>query len=103
MRILIGEMVCNKNFVWLNHLAQYSVVPNTYERVMDGEYAYWAKLGKILIKKLTEDQINQIIDRGAHLAHGGIIEPSAIYKFDKTLCESLHKDGSNFFDLATKL
>lgn len=99
----IGELVCKKKFYWLNSLAQDLVAVSTYRKVMDGDYASWAKIGKIILKRLNEKQIFELIDYGSHIAHGGSLKIKEIWKIDKSLCPELKKDGSNFFKLAEKL
>jgi hypothetical protein len=99
----IGEMIHDKKFSWLNNLAQNTITPGSYKKVMEGDYASWARAGKAVLKRLNENQIFKIIDAGSNLAHGGSIEVKEFWKFDKTLNPQLKKDGSNFFKLAEKI
>jgi hypothetical protein len=99
----VGELIHDKKIPWLNNLAQQSVANSTYKKVMDGQYEYWAKIGKILIKKLNNYQILELINATNNVAHTGNLEVDEIWQFDKSLCKDLKSDGSNFFDLAHKL
>lgn len=76
---------------------------NLYEQVRDGEYAAWIKAGHILLPLLTEEEKIEIIDQYGNLAHLGKVLPIEGWKFDKNLCPQLKEDGSNFFELATKV
>jgi len=99
----IGEMIHHKKFSWLNHLADYYLAANTIKKIMNGEYQYFAKAGKVLVKRLSDTEKLALIDAGAHIAHGGKLIPKEIWKFDKTLSKELNKDGSNFFKLAERI
>ena len=67
----IGEMIADKKFSWLNSLADYYLAASTVKKVMDGEYQYFAKAGKVLVKRLSDKDKLALIDAGAHIAHGG--------------------------------
>jgi hypothetical protein len=99
----VGEMVHNQKLPWLNSMAQRIVAPSRYKKCMDGWYAFYASIGKQLLKQMNDFQKKQIIDAGAHVAHQGAIKPSAAWRFDKLLCKLLVEDGSNFFQLAEKV
>lgn len=99
----IGQFIHDKKFYWLNDLAQRILSVSTYKKVMNGEYEYFARAGKVLVKKLSDDQKLSIIDSGSHIAHGGNLKPKEIWKFDKSKSNELLKDGSNFFKLASKI
>ena len=66
---------------------------------MDGEYIWWAKAGKKLVKLLRDDQMIDLISQGVHVAHNGALNPSKVIVVDKTLCPQFKKDGSNLTDL----
>jgi len=91
------------NLLWLDYLAITKLTPNQLQRVKHGEYNDWAMAGKKLMKFMTDDQKIQLIDLGANIAHHGAIIPKEVWKFDKKDSPKLNKDGSNFFDIATKI
>jgi hypothetical protein len=99
----VGEMIHDKKFYWLNDLATKYLSPSAIQKIMGGEYAYWARAGKTLMKRLSDAQKHELIDAGAHVAHGGALQPDEIWKFDKKRCQELEKDGSNFFDIAVRI
>jgi len=99
----VGEMVHNKNPDWLYRLAYNNLSDSTMRKIMDGEYAYWAKAGKVLNKKMTDKQKLELIDMGAHIAHTGALKPKELWIFDKKVDnQSFKKDASNFFRIAKK-
>ena len=95
-RLISDEEACPG---WLRHMAQYNLGEATYRRVMDGEYIWWAKAGKKLVKLLRDDQMIDLISQGVHVAHNGALNPSKVIVVDKTLCPQFKKDGSNLTDL----
>jgi len=99
----VGEMIYDRKFPWLNRLADQYIAASSIRRIMDGEYSYWAKAGKTLMKRMTDAQKHELIDAGAHVAHGGALQPDEIWKFDKKRSQELEKDGSNFFDIAERI
>jgi len=70
--------------------------------VEEGEFVGWAEAGKLLIPHLTADQELDLIDRGAHIAHEGRLEPSECWKIHKSKAPLLKPDGSNFFKIAER-
>jgi hypothetical protein len=99
----VGELIYDKKFQWLNDLAQRSISPNNYKKLMFGEYEFFARTGKILNKKMNDQQKMLILDSGAHVAYDGSIQPTEAYKFDKTLSEKLSPHCTNFFLLSERI
>ena len=99
----IGEMIYKSEVQWLNTMASNNLTFNQYDKIMVGEISAWASSGKKLLKIMTDMQKLDLIDKGSHIAHGGSIKPSGVWKFDKTLTPQLKKDGSNFFKLAKRV
>lgn len=99
----IGKMIWEKKPDWLFNFASKHLGDATFRKVMDGDYAAWARAGKTLVKKMTDNQKLNLIDNGAHIAHEGGLHVSEIWKFDKHLCPKLVDEGTNFFDLAERL
>lgn len=99
----VGEFVAYKKVTWLTNLAHRVLTTNTLNKIYDGEYSWWAKAGKTLVNKMTDDQKLELISLGAHIAHEGTIRPYEYWKFDKLNSVKLKSDGSNFFELAEKI
>jgi hypothetical protein len=99
----VGEMIYNQNPEWLYRFATSHLASSTMKKVMDGEYAYWAKAGKVLIKKMTDKQKLELIDLGAHIAHTGALKPNQAWSMPKTDNKLLKKNGSNFFKVAKRI
>jgi hypothetical protein len=74
-----------------------------FEKAMDGWVSHQASGGKRALKKMADWMKIALINRGAHVAHGGTIDPSECWRILKTDTKLLKKDGSNFFSIATKL
>lgn len=99
----IGEWVYNKDGPsWLKYLAQRYLTPRQYQKVLEGEYAYWAQAGKKLVKVLTPAQQTELIQLGAHIANAGPVAPYEAWRIDRRRSKELKRDGSNFFDIAEK-
>ena len=99
----IGEMIYNQNPEWLHRLATSHLASSTMMKIMDGEYAYWAKAGKVLNKKMTDQQKLNLIDAGAHIAHTGALKPKEAWAMPKLDNRLLKKDASNFFKVAKRM
>lgn len=99
----IGEMIYKKSPNWIYEKAKHWLAPSIMKKVMEGEYSYWAKAGKVLVTKLSDYEILQLIDAGAHIAHHGAIRPSQIWKFDKSLSKDLTPLCTNFWQLAERI
>jgi len=99
----IGEMIYNKEPIWLYNLANRNLTDNTMRKVMDGEYIWWARAGKTLLKKMTDQMKLDLIDAGSHIAHTGNLKPKEVYIFNKAEDNIKFKnDASNFFKVAKK-
>lgn len=99
----IGEMIYKQNPEWLYRLANRNFTSSTMKKIMDGEYEYWAKAGKVLNKKMTDQEKLQLIDLGAHIAHTGNLKPKEAWAMPKTDNKLLKKDASNFFKIAKRI
>lgn len=99
----VGEAIYENKFPWLNHIAERLVATSRLQRLMDGEYAYFASVGKQLMPWLTDWQKRELIESGSHIAHDGTVTPSRGWRIDKTKSKELLPDGSNFFDLAERI
>lgn len=99
----VGEMIMNKKPMWLYKFADKVLSTSIMNKIMDGEYEYWAKGGKQLLKKMSDEQKLKLIDAGAHIAHTGALKPKEAWILPKTENHKLKKDGSNFFKVAKKI
>lgn len=75
------------------------------KRIMQGEYAYYARAGKTALnnKRFTPELKKALIDAGCHVAHAGAIIPTQCWKIDKAKIGWLEKNGSNFFEIAERI
>lgn len=87
--------------IW--HNLRHSVTDHQFKKIMRGEYAYYASGGKRALSKMPDWMKIELINRGAHIAHGGSIKPSECWKIKKTDVSKLKKDGSNFFEVAERI
>jgi hypothetical protein len=76
---------------------------NQKKRILDGEVSYMAAGGKRVLKAMPDWMKVELINRGAHVAHGGAIRPSECWKIQKNRLNELKKDGSNFFTVAERI
>ena len=101
----IGELVGKiKGPSWLHHLAHKHVASSVIDKARDGEYHAYARIGKNLVKKMSDEQkIELIHNHGVHVANTGNIMPDRVYRIDTEKNHLLKRDGSNFFDHAEEL
>ena len=99
----IGELISDKALPWLNRLAQNHLTQHTYDKIIDGEYAYYASGGKKLLKTMTSAQLIEIMNHAKNVANAGDIMPTQVWRIDKTQTKKLKRDGSNFFKIAERI
>ncbi len=87
----------------LLYMAKQYLSDSTLKRVKDGEYAYYAKAGKVLLKRMPDRMKQQMVEMGFHCAHTGPLFPNEIWKLDKTKVGWIKEDGSNFFEIAKRI
>lgn len=85
------------------NIARQHLSDGTLNKVREGEYSYYAKAGKVIVKRLSDMSKLVMAQYGFHVAHTGAIIPSEVWKVDKAMLGYFSKDGSNFFDLAEKI
>ena len=73
------------------------------QRARDGEYAYFAAIGKKALPRISAALRQALVDKGAHVAHQGAMSPLHAWKIDKMRVRELRRDGSNFFEVAVKV
>lgn len=74
--------------------------PSTVRRVKDGEALWETKLGKLIVKILSDSEKLELIKLGAHIAHEGKLVPNKMYRIDKKQIKLIKRDYSNFFEIA---
>lgn len=76
-------------------LAKDVLTPNQWRKVLDGEYSYWAQVGKKLTKIMPDWMKLALIDQGAHIAHKGRLRISKAYRLDLEHVKHMKRDGSD--------
>lgn len=99
----IGEMVHYNKIAWLTNLAKSKLTSNILKKVMEGGYMYWSKAGKRLVSLMSDGQKLNLIEAGAHIAHTGALKPSEVWQVDRERTPEFSRDGSNFFEVATRI
>jgi hypothetical protein len=83
----------------------HSNIPASYmKKLLFGEYIYFAKAGKKLVKFLLRSTLDSLVANfvGA-ISSLGETKISGAWRIDKALTPQLKRDGSNFFDHAEKV
>lgn len=111
--ILNKEIPSNNKFVLaLNNpnlksevyaLAHKHLAHSTLQRIKDSEYAYFAKSGKVILKRLSNFTKLRMVEYGFHIAYEGPLIPDKCFEIDKSKTEFLKKDGSNLMDYAVRI
>lgn len=81
-------------------------VPTIRKGALEGMLASEAKLGKRVLKdhgRHSADMQAILSLENMHQSHGGTVMPTRAWRIDRRLSHKLLKDGSNFFDIATKV
>lgn len=84
-------------------IAQKHLAQSTLQRVKNGEYTYFAKSGKVILKRLSNFAKLKMVEYGFHIAYEGQLIPDKCYKIDKSKAEFLKRDGSNLTDYAVRI
>lgn len=87
--------------IW--HNLRHSMTDTQFKKIMQGSYSHYASGGKRALKAMPDWMKIELINRGAHIAHGGSIKPSECWRMKKTDVTKLKKDGSNFFEVAERI
>jgi hypothetical protein len=99
----VGEFIYEKKYPLLNYIAENNVAPSRMRKLYDGEYTYWASVGKQIMKLIPYDLKIKMIEDGAHISHKGSVRPNGCWKIDKMDSANLKRDYSNFFELAERI
>jgi hypothetical protein len=74
-----------------------------FRSAIDGMISGQAAGGKRMLKNMPDWMKLKLIELGAHTAHQGGIIPREAWRIDKMKIPELHKDGSNFFNIAERI
>ena len=75
-----------------------------YDMLMGQQYAAWAEGGKLILDELDDEEKLELVNKGAHVAHEGTVQPSEVWRFNKVRdTPRLKEDGSNFFEVAERV
>lgn len=100
----VGEILFMKNAPgWLKWYGERYLSDNIRRKGQFGEYAYWAKAGKIILKHMSDREKMELIDMGAHVAVAGSVPFQQCWEFPQNRTQDLQKDASNFFDLSKRI
>lgn len=100
---IIGEAIADFKFKWLTNLAEEKLTAAALKKVRQGFYGDWAAAGKKLVKFISSKQMEEIMEWKGHTAHLGDVKPFQVWRIDRNDCSKLLKNGSNFFEIATKV
>lgn len=92
------HLVSNMKWIASKYLAD-----STVAKIKDGWADYYAKGGKVLVKKMPDWMKLKMVEYGFHCAHTGPLMPTEVWQIDKTKIGWLNKDGSNFFEIAKRV
>ena len=99
----VGELYSKGSEPIINRLAHHATEPQR-RRAKDGEYEFWAKFGKRVIPKMSEQEKLHIIKKhNTHIANEGPITPERVFRIATDKIPLLQKDGSNFHEHAEEL
>lgn len=82
--------------------------PKMFNKILEGEYNYWAKAGKMLLKIMPTNMKEWMMEnlksdsQEAYSNSGDLLFKEA-WKFDKIKTKQLKRDGNNFFQLAERI
>lgn len=79
------------------------VTPRQKAKVLDGEYSYFAAVGKKAQKALPPHFLSRMMEMGSHVASEGNLPVIEAWRFDKVRLGFLEPKAANFFELADKI
>lgn len=89
---------------WLMDMAKRFVAPSRLGRAIGGEYAYYASIGKQLLKRMSDRQKAQLIEEyGTHVANRGNLKIKKAWRVDKSQAKLIEQDGSNILTIAEEI
>lgn len=109
----VGELYGNSARTWgdktpIDHDIRHTIERHGTEaqlrRAADGEYEFYAKLGKRVIPKMPVEMQQRIMRKyNTHISNAGAIIPDRVHRISLDKKHLLAKDGSNFFEHADEL
>lgn len=89
---------------WLVNLAFENVAHSRLLKAVNGDYIYYASIGKQLMNKLSDSQKLELIEKyHANVAHNGPVKILKAWKLDKTKSKQISRDGSNVLQIAEEI
>lgn len=88
---------------YVHYFGQSVASPRTLSYVRNGDYAWFAKLGKMMLRKMDDELKEMFITNGAHVSVQGPLVPSQVWRLDRRRTVELKPDGSNFFQVAERI
>jgi len=88
---------------YVHRLGRSVASPKTLSYVKNGEYVWFAKLGKMMLRKMDDKLKEMFLINGAHVSVRGPLIPSQIWRLDRRRTVDLKPDGSNFFQVAERI
>jgi hypothetical protein len=100
---------------WLKQMAEWYAKPSLardpkwakrekLRRAKDGEYAYQSMIGKQLLKRLSDDQKQFLMEMaGTNIANRGPVGFDAAWRLDKSRAPEIAEDGSNVLEIAERI
>lgn len=74
-----------------------------YERFLDHEYEFYAAVGKYVLDNASRRLIARFASNSKQFSGTGEIKYSEAWKFKLSDVSRMNQDGSNFFDIATRV
>ncbi len=97
----IGEMIHEKKAPpWLKRMFTNEVSQSWQKKLMWGDYVMFARVGKMMLRRMNDAQKIEIITLGAHVANFGTLHPTKCWRIDKRRSKEINPDASNFFEVA---
>lgn len=95
---------------WLMDLANQYASPNSLDKAINGEVIHQARVGKQLLKHMTDEQKHELMayvptkheqfPPTVTLAHKGELPITRAWRLDRSRSKEINSDGSNLLDIA---
>jgi hypothetical protein len=100
----IGELIYKKKAPqWLVSMFVYNVAESRRRKLMNGEWAYFASVGKQLLRLMSDEYKKSLLTLVPNAAHKGDMKISKAWRIDKTQTKKIARDGSNFHEVAEEI
>lgn len=105
----LGELAVSGRLPWLYRQAEYVSKNKPYGRRQDlwgaakfGEYSAWIRLGKLLIKSLTDEQMRLVAEHATQFAVRGTVRVAEAWRIDKSKTKKI-KNADDLFSLSKRV